>query len=67
MPDELVIVHKEMHDLACWVLYRVVVVDGDKFALRISLNRFELRNAVLANARKHELVQIFKVEHTSPQ
>ena len=62
--NELVIVHKEMNDFACLVFCCVMVIHRDKFAMRICLDRLDLRNVVLSNAGECELVEIFKVNHT---
>ena len=61
--DKLVIIHKEMNDFAFRVFRRVMVIHGDKLAMRIRLYRLDLRNIVLAKTWKYKLVQIFKVYH----
>lgn len=66
MADELVIIHEEMDNLTRWILFRVVVVYRDKFALWVLLDRLNLWNIVPPNAVECELVEIFKVNHIAP-
>ena len=40
-----------------------MVIYGDKLALRVRLDRLDLRNVVLPNTGECKLVKIFKVNH----
>lgn len=46
----MIIIYKEMDDFACRFFFRIVIIHRDKLALRICLDRLDLRNTVLANA-----------------
>ena len=57
---------QKMYDFACRVFRRVMVIYRDKLALRPYLDRIKLWDIVLSDARKHKLVEVFKINHAAP-